>query len=144
MVGGGDRETDKQVGKQTGDIYVGRRSGQAETGRRNKTDKEQKLKREGWRFKEKVSKAARGMAVRMGKGKQDGGKGAGDQWEAKENKFLLRRGRSRRRSGSKEQKIWKRRRKPYKQEEAGPSVGGGWISGENKQTKLSNEKCIEP
>ena len=80
-----------------------------------------------------MSKAVRGMAVRMGKGKPDGGKGTGDQWEAKQNKFMLRRGRSRRRSGSEEQKIWKRRRETYKQEEARPSVGAEFLGKTNKR-----------
>ncbi len=43
----GDRETDKQVGRQTRDIYVGRISGQTKKGDKNKTGREEKTRAEG-------------------------------------------------------------------------------------------------
>lgn len=48
---GRQRETDQQVGRQTGDIYVGRISGQTKKGVKNKTRKGRRGQKQ-WRFTE--------------------------------------------------------------------------------------------
>lgn len=137
----GDRETDKQVGRQTRDIYVGRISGQTKK-------EEPKIKQERWIlwkicevwFQRNSVQSVRGMVVRRREertvGREQGISGRESKtslcWEEEEGGGGV----------GAEKEIWKQRRKQHMQEEARALVGVDFL-GQTHKPKGAFEKTSE-